>query len=48
MTEDEWFAKGDKHLAEWNSFVSHTLSPNEESAYLLAWEQAGRLMGVVS
>lgn len=50
MTEDEWFAKGDSRLKEWEAnlkpFASWLTDP-EESAFLYAWELAGRELGFI-
>lgn len=50
MTEDEWFTKGEARLQAWKDYLARfpaDLSRNEEDAYMLAWEQAGREMGIV-
>lgn len=54
MTEDEWFERGEDLLAAWGNAVAVsvpgyrvTLTGHEESAFLYAWELAGREMGIV-
>jgi hypothetical protein len=51
---DDWFAVGEKFLQEWRDQLAAahptynvTLNSNEEDAYMLAWEQAGRELGVI-
>lgn len=51
MTENEWFDLGEIKLQEWRDYIDSYgtpgLSSNEENAFLLGWEQAGRQMGYV-
>lgn len=48
---DAWFSTGAKFLAEWDDYIiglgGSPLSSNEQSAYMLACEQAGREAGVI-
>lgn len=55
MTEDEWYAKGEQRLEEWAAHVltlvtnyTSYLSDAEESAFLYAWELAGKEAGVIN
>ena len=47
MTEDEWYDRGDEEFQRWNDHNNGTITQNERDAFELAWELAGREMGIV-